>query len=187
MCCTRLAENTAPTSIYSVPAQETAKHRAKFGWHPLSDVAAVTKPRRETRWNMLVCRKLANRSQPLVGRSSPHCDDLWRRYCCLTVFFQLSIRALVAGYSPTKLCDGAKMAIFLRNFCVLYFSEPRAAYFRHAFWIRTKATSCGGSMVDIQSPTAENRRGEKKKEKEERKKETTATKYNGLPNPVGRS
>ena len=28
-------------------------------------------------------------------------------------------------YSPTKLCDGAKMAIF----CVLYFSEPRAAHF----------------------------------------------------------
>ena len=36
-------------TLYSVPAQETAKHRAKFGWLPLSDVAAVTKPRRETR------------------------------------------------------------------------------------------------------------------------------------------
>ena len=35
--------------ICSVPAQETAKHRAKFGWLPLSDVAAVTKPRRESR------------------------------------------------------------------------------------------------------------------------------------------
>jgi len=35
--------------IYSVAAQETAKHRAKFGWHPVSDVAAVTKARRETR------------------------------------------------------------------------------------------------------------------------------------------
>jgi len=34
--------------IYSVPVQETAKHRAKFGWLSLSDVAAVTKPRRET-------------------------------------------------------------------------------------------------------------------------------------------
>jgi len=34
--------------IYSVPAQETAKDRAKFGWPPVSDVAAVTKPRRET-------------------------------------------------------------------------------------------------------------------------------------------
>ena len=35
--------------IYSVPAQETAKHRAKFGCHPVNNVAAVTKPRRETR------------------------------------------------------------------------------------------------------------------------------------------
>jgi len=35
--------------IYSVPAQETAKHRAKFDWPPMSDIAAVTKPRRETR------------------------------------------------------------------------------------------------------------------------------------------
>jgi len=35
--------------IYSVPSQETFKHRAKFGWLPASDVAAVTKARRETR------------------------------------------------------------------------------------------------------------------------------------------
>jgi len=30
--------------ICSVLAQKTAKYRAKFGWLPLSDVAAVTKP-----------------------------------------------------------------------------------------------------------------------------------------------
>ena len=30
--------------MYNVPVQETAKHHAKFGWLPLSDVAAVTKP-----------------------------------------------------------------------------------------------------------------------------------------------
>jgi len=36
--------------INKVPAQETAKHRAKFGWPLLSDVGAVTKPRSETRW-----------------------------------------------------------------------------------------------------------------------------------------
>jgi len=82
--------------IYGVPAQETAKHRTKFGWPMASDVAALTKPRRESRWNLLGCPKLANRSQPLVGRSSPYCDDIWRRYCCLTSFFRLSIHALVA-------------------------------------------------------------------------------------------
>jgi len=37
-----------PPKMYSVPAQETAKDRAKFDWHPVSDVAAVTKLRRET-------------------------------------------------------------------------------------------------------------------------------------------
>ena len=35
--------------IYSEPAQETTKHRANFGWPSVSDVAAVTNPRRETR------------------------------------------------------------------------------------------------------------------------------------------
>jgi len=46
-----------------------------------------------------------------------------------------------------------------------------------------------GSMVDIQSPTAEIRRGKKrrKKEKERKKKrETTGQKYNGLPYYIGR-
>ena len=32
----------------------------------------------------------------LVGRSSPYCGDMWRRYCCITSFFRLSICALVA-------------------------------------------------------------------------------------------
>jgi len=73
--------------IYSVPAQETAKHRTKFGWLPLSDVAAVTKPRRETRWNLLGCPKLANRSQLLVDRNLSYCEDMWKRHCCLIFFF----------------------------------------------------------------------------------------------------
>ena len=29
------------------------------------------------------------RSQPLVGRSSLYCGDIWRRYCCLTSFFPI--------------------------------------------------------------------------------------------------
>ena len=44
-----LRGNSRQKFIYSVAAQETAKHRAKFGWLPLSDVAAVTLPRCETR------------------------------------------------------------------------------------------------------------------------------------------
>jgi len=39
-------------------------------------------------------------------------------------------------------------------------------------------------MVDIQSPTAEIRRGKKKRRR--KKKETTGQKYNGLPYYIGR-
>jgi len=60
---------------------------AKFGWCPLLECRAVMLPRHETRWNLLGCPKLPNRSQPLVGRSSPYCGDMWRRYCCLASLF----------------------------------------------------------------------------------------------------
>ena len=45
----RIGLHQLPKCIYSVALQKTAKHRAKFVWLPLSDVAAVMKPRRETR------------------------------------------------------------------------------------------------------------------------------------------
>jgi len=60
---------------------------AKFGWHPLLECRAVMLPRRKTRWNLQGCHKLANRSQLPVGRSSPYCGDICRRYCCLTSYF----------------------------------------------------------------------------------------------------
>jgi len=45
-----------------------------------------------------------------------------------------------------------------------------------------------GSMVDIQSPTAEIRRGKKEERKIEARRniETTGQKYNGLPYCIGR-
>ena len=68
--------------IHSVPVQETAKHRAKFGWLLLSDIGAVMKPVGE---NLLECPKLVNRSQPLLGGSSPYCENMFNK------FFRLSI------------------------------------------------------------------------------------------------
>ena len=41
--------NSLRKCTYSLPAQQMAKHRAKFGWPPLRDIAAVMKARRETR------------------------------------------------------------------------------------------------------------------------------------------
>jgi len=46
-------------------------------------------PRRETRWNLQGCPKLANRSQPLIVRSSPYYQDMWRRYYYLTSFLPI--------------------------------------------------------------------------------------------------
>jgi len=45
-------------------------------------------------------------------------------------------------YSLTKLWDGAQMATFWRFFACCIFSETRAARFRPAFSIYTKATPC---------------------------------------------
>ena len=100
------------------PDGRPAKHRwcplfnaAKFGWCTLLECRAVTLPRRKTRWN-LQCPKLANRSQPLVGRSLPYYQDMWKRYCCLTSFSDCRYLIQLRRYSPTKLCDAAQMAIF---------------------------------------------------------------------------
>ena len=42
----RLGGKGPQKCIHSVPAQKTAKHCAKFSWPPVSDIVAVTKPRR---------------------------------------------------------------------------------------------------------------------------------------------
>jgi len=67
---------------------------AKLGWRPLIECSAVTLPRREICWNLQGCPKLTKRSQSLVGRSSPYYGDMWRRYCCLTCFFQIVDKCL---------------------------------------------------------------------------------------------
>jgi len=60
--------------------------RRKVWLTPTTTCRAVTLPRRETSWNLVECLKLTKRSQPLVGRSSPYCGDIWRTYRCLTFF-----------------------------------------------------------------------------------------------------
>jgi len=76
-------------NVYIVYQPRRWSNIVQFGWLLLSDIAAVTKPRRETHWNLLGCPKLTKRSQPLVGRSSPHCVVTWGIYYCLTSFFPI--------------------------------------------------------------------------------------------------
>jgi len=108
--------------IYSVPAQEMAKHHVKFGWLPFRNIGAVTKPRHETRWNLLGCPKLQNRSQPLVGRSSPYCENKWRRYYCLTSFFPIVDTCLSCEDTARQSCVMVGRLRIFGNFLHLVFS-----------------------------------------------------------------
>jgi len=119
-----------PTCIHSVPAQETAKHRARFGWPPVNNIDSVTKAKCETRWNLLGCPKLVNRSQPLVGRSLPYGAHMWRRYCCLTSFFPIVDTCLSCEDSAQQICAMVPRWRFLRHFCLLYFQRAVCSTFQ---------------------------------------------------------
>jgi len=122
-----------PTTRMWADAQRDGRP-AEYRWRPLFNATlecrAVTLPRRETRWNLQGCPKLPNQSQVLVGRSSPYYEDMWRRCCSLTIFFRLSINALVAMIQPNKILwwcrDGD---FFLCHFCVLYFQQATCSTF----------------------------------------------------------
>jgi len=102
----------------------------QFGWRPLLECRAVMLPTCENSWNLQGCPKLANRSQPLVGRSSPYYEDMWRRYCCLTSFFPIVDMCLSCEDTARQSCA---MVPKWRFFACCICKEPRAAHFRHAF------------------------------------------------------
>ena len=141
----------------------------QFGWRPLLESRAVTLPRRETRWNLQGCPKLAKRSQPLEGRSSPYygmwgsffpivdtylgCEDTARQSCAMVAKW----RFLRPVFSASRVQHISDM-------------HSKFALRPHHVW-----------KYGIQSPTTEIRRGKKKK-----KIEITGQKYNGLPYYIGR-
>ena len=100
---------------------------AKSGWRSLLDWHAVTLPRRESRWNLQGCPKLVNRSQPLVGRSSPYCGDMWRTYYCLTSFFPIVDTCLSCQDIVRQSCVMVPLPRwrFLANFLRPVFSASR--------------------------------------------------------------
>jgi len=80
-------------------------------------------------------------------------------------------------YIPTELCDGAQLAI-LATSLVPAFPASRLQHLSDLHLKFALSHSMCGSMADIQSGTAEIRRG--KKIDREKEKETTGQKYNGL-------
>ena len=64
---------------------------AKYRWRPLFNAAVwlcsncnAAKTRNPLKFAGVP--KLTKGSQPLLGRSSPYCKDIWGRYCCLAGF-----------------------------------------------------------------------------------------------------
>ena len=113
------------------PAEHSRRplfNAAKFRSRSLLDCRAVTLSRRE-----LGCLKLPNRSQPLMGRSSPYCGDSWRTYCCLKFFFLIVDMCLSCEDIARQSCVMVPRWRFLATFASCIFSEPRAAHFRPAF------------------------------------------------------
>jgi len=96
---------------------------ANFGWCPLLEYPAVTLPWHETHWNQLGCPKLPDRPQPLVGRCSPYCGDIWRRHCCLTSFFPIVNMCLIC---PHLLCRAAITRWLYRVECPQYSTRLKA-------------------------------------------------------------
>jgi len=104
---------------------------AEYSWRPLFNTAVWLAPTAR-----MPC---SNRSQPLVGRSSPYCEDMWGRYCCLTSLFPIVDTCLSCEDVARQTCA---MVHRWRIFAFCTFSEPCAERFRPAFYIRTKATPC---------------------------------------------
>jgi len=101
---------------------------AKFGWRLLLKYHAVRLSRRETRWNLQECPKLTNRSQSLVGRSSPYCGDMRRRYCCLTSFFLVVDTCLSCEDITRQSCGMVPRWRLFDDFLPPVFSASRAQH-----------------------------------------------------------
>ena len=69
--------------------------------------------------------KLANRSQPLMGRSSPYCGDMWRTYCCLISFLSIVDTCLSCEDIARQFCAMVPRWRFLATFLRPVFSASR--------------------------------------------------------------
>jgi len=86
---------------------------------------SLSETRRETSWNLQGCLKLPDRSQPLVGRSSPYYEDMWRTYWCLASFFPIVDTCLSCEDIARQSCAMLPRWRFLASFLRPVFSASR--------------------------------------------------------------
>jgi len=90
--------------------------RRKVWLTPTSRCRAVMLPRRKTRWNLQGCLKLPDGSQPLVGRRSPYCGNMWKTYRCSTNFFPIVDTCLSCQDIARQTCAMVPRWWFLATF-----------------------------------------------------------------------
>jgi len=85
-----------PNVMAALPNIGGAVQRRKVWLTPTTRVPCSNAAKMRNPLKFAGCPKHANRSQPLVSRSSPYYQDMWRRHYCLTSFFlRLSIHASI--------------------------------------------------------------------------------------------
>jgi len=89
-------------------------------WMPCSNAAKTRNPLK-----LAGVPKLTKGSQPLEGRSSPYCKDMWRRYCCLTSFFPIVDMCLSCEDIARRSCAMVPSWRFLATFLGPVFAASR--------------------------------------------------------------
>jgi len=74
--------------------------------------------------------KLPDRSQPLLGRSSPYYQDTWRRYCCLKVLFPIVDACLSCEDIARQSCTMVRRWRLFGDFCILHFQRAACSTFQ---------------------------------------------------------
>jgi len=116
--------------IYSVPAQETARDRAKFGWPPVSDIAADEAKTR----NPLKFAGVPQTPELISAVSGPKFPILWGHLEKILLFnksfFQIVDTCLSCKDSAGECCVIVRRWQFLRNFCIRYLQRASCSTFR---------------------------------------------------------
>ena len=99
---------------------------AEYRWRPLFNAAVWLTPttrvpcsnaaKMRNPLKYLRCPKLTKLSQPRVGRSSPYCEVMYRRYCCLTSFFPIVDTCLSCEDIARQSCGMVPRWRFLATF-----------------------------------------------------------------------
>ena len=92
---------------------------------PCSNAAKMRNPLKFTRVPQ-TRQQISAASRP----SSPYYQNTYRRYCCLTSFFRLSIHALIVKISSDKVVRWCPDVAFLAIFWVLHFQRATCSTFQ---------------------------------------------------------